>query len=146
MSFGNPGYGRAGFGGGVDASTLPIVNERWFLVPAVDDGSDGPSTLAPKYRNTDGVSGYSGTVVSADVVESRYPNVASQHPDVDEWFVARFYGLDQPGSNALTQVASQTDVQPLPNMAADVKPILDGRFPDAGRTAGGWSAGFRIEF
>lgn len=110
---------------------------RWYIVPAVQDG-DADAT--PKYRDRDGIAGASGNVVDPSVVEPSYAGLIAQYLDVSEWYIVRFYGTWA----ALNEISVLGDTRNLATNPSDVAAVLNQRFPDLDRSAEEWADGFFV--
>lgn len=120
------------------------THNRWILTPATTPPNDGSGNY-PKYADTDGITGFSGTTVSPDVVDGHYPTLIQTYPDVGTWYVVRMYGDDTAGSEALDEIHNYQDTRSLSDPAEDLAPILSDQFPGLNRSAEQWASSFNVE-
>ena len=124
--------------------------DRWFLTPAKtfertdNNGDIIEEYTAPKYHETDGITGFSGNTTTPDVINDHYPALIQTHPDVSEWYIVRMYGEDSAGWSALNEIHTHGDTRTLADHANDVAPVLNGHFPDLERSGSEWAKSFKI--
>ena len=128
------------------------VYDRWFLSPAVqfertDSNGDVVETfIAPKYSDASGISGFSGTTTTPDIISDSYPALTQTYPDVEEWYIVRMYGVGNSGWNALNTIHNYQDTRTLADHANDVAPVLNAHFPELSRSGQEWADAFRVTF
>lgn len=120
------------------------VHDRWFIMPATTVMTETGDVIRPKYHDTGGIIGFSGTVAGSDVVSAHYPALAQMHPDVNNWYIVRMYGEDNAGWSALNEIHNKADTRTLADHAADVAPVLNNHFPGLSRAGGEWADSFRV--
>lgn len=111
-----------------------VVYSRWYIVPRVEhtDPETGIVDLGPKYKYEPGLTGFAGMDVSRDAVDDHYPALNITNPDVDRWYIVRFYGEDIPGWQALNAISVLGDTRNLATNPTDVRAVLEQRLPKLG--------------
>lgn len=105
------------------------MNDRWFIMPAVREENDkGMTVTRPKYDDVDGVHGFSGTRMEPSEVGQSYAGLIQQFPDVEEWYVVRFYTTDDTGMGPLNEIHNKQDSRTLADHANDVAPLMESHF------------------
>lgn len=127
-----------------------VVHDRWFLTPAVeitrtDSGGNTISNgIGPKYSDHADIVGFSGNTIPPSTASDHYPALTQTFPDVDRWYIVRFYGQDNPGWQALNQIHNHQDTRTLADHASDVAPVLNQHFPDLQRSGQEWADSFKV--
>lgn len=116
-----------------------VVYNRWFIIPKEQIDTD---EYRPKYVDNPDIEGWSGTKIPASDISQHYAGLTDQFPDVDEWYVIRIYGEDNPGSLALDTIHNNQDTRTLADRAADVAPVLNENLPN--HTGQEWGKSFKI--
>lgn len=103
--------------------------DRWFLVPEIEvptaEGPDTTETTA-KYAARDGVTDHFGVPVPPATVKPLFTGLFRKYPDVDRWFVTRFYGE----ASVLEMIGEEDDSQPLSGNPNQIAMVLNNWFVD----------------
>ncbi|WP_254535243.1 hypothetical protein [Halomarina litorea] len=129
--------------------------DRWYIVPAVGipPGDQDPD-LARKnqtawwpayYDDYDALAGFAGRIVAAADVKPSYAGLIQTNPDVDPWYIVRFYGSGNAGWQALNQISVKADTRNLATNPQDVAAVLNQRFPSLERSAAEWEASMFVQ-
>lgn len=111
-------------------------SDRWYLVPATRTAG----TTRPKYTDAADIDGFAGNTVPSITLAAHHGMLVDAHPDVDPWYVARFYGTPA----ALDAIAAHDDTRSLDTMGA-VARVLNDRFPGVDRNpTEAWGDAFRV--
>jgi hypothetical protein len=128
-----------------------VTYDRWYIVPAVefteidDEGNVERVYTAPKYKDEPGLTGFSGATVSPSIVADPYPALIDIYPDVEAWYIVRFYGDDNPGWNALNNISVLGDTRNLATNPHDVEAVLNNLFGES-LDATEWAARFFVNY
>lgn len=121
--------------------------DRWYIIPAVDKASpSGGTRRTPKYVESEDIMGFAGIVVDESVVSDNYQALIDTNPDVNNWYLVRLYGVDNPGWQALNNISVKDDTRNLASNASDVAYIMNTHFPDLpDRTKQEWDQSFHVQ-
>lgn len=121
------------------------VYDRWFITPAIEvvPEARAPETR-PKYSDTAGVAGYSGTLVEPAAIEGSYAALIETFADVAGWYVVRMYGEGDAGWQALNEIHNKTDTRTLADHATDVAPVLNRHLTGFDRNGTEWADAIKV--
>jgi hypothetical protein len=128
-----------------------VTYSRWYIVPTAgfdetdDQGAVERTYTRPKYSDEPGLTGFAGAIVDESIIEPSYPALIQIYPDVNDWYIVRFYGDDNPGWNALNNISVLGDTRNLATNASDVEAVLNQRFGES-LDASEWDARFFVNY
>lgn len=95
--------------------------------------TDTTARLIPYYKTLDGVVSLAGVTADAETINTHYPEHVSLFPDIDPWYVARFYAP----SSVLTTISEFLDTVEV--AGTDLAPLLNDIHTGEDRTAAEWN-------
>lgn len=109
--------------------------DRWFIVPRI-----GEDAYEPKYNGNSGINGFTGNTISSSIVSDNFPNLTNTNPDIDMWYVVRFYGEQ----SALNNISSQNDTRNLSNNIQNLEALLNRKYGEE-KSGDGWNSSFYMD-